>query len=555
MSSRPGKLRVALANAAWLLACLPGWLAFLAASRRVRRTQRRLMARLLRRNAATAYGREHQFAAVSSPEDFRTLPLTEYEDYLEAVSAIAAGRAEVLTSERVELLQPTSGSTAATKRIPYTRSLRREFQAAIEPWIASLYLAFPALLAGRHYWSISPSTPPPAEPAARVRTGFADDAEYLGAIQRWLARTLFAVPAELARVADREAFEYLTLLFLCREDNLRLISVWHPSFLTVLLQALPGRWTSLLRDLKSGTIDAALQLDPELRRQLSARLAPSPARARALAQIDTSAPDWPQVVWPALRVISCWSEGISEPWLTELAGYFPRAAIQGKGLTATEGIVSFPLGRSGRKACAIRSHYLEFLEPGSGRCRNAWEVEAGKVYSVVLTTGGGLYRYRLHDLVRVTGFFNQAPCLEFLARDNLVSDLVGEKLSAMHVEAALREVERSLGRRFEFALLAPVQVGPRAGYVLFVQPGAGLDTEFGSVARLLEEQLRCNYHYHHARNLSQLAPLRIFNIEKGAAASYRRHLTGRGIKAGDIKFQALSTDRQWASAFDGRYVA
>lgn len=39
-----------------------------------------------------------------------------------------------------------------------------------------------------------------------------------------------------------------------------------------------------------------------------------------------------------------------------------------------------------------------------------------------MPTDGGLYRYRLHDLVRVTGFYNQAPCLEFLGRDSLVSD-------------------------------------------------------------------------------------------------------------------------------------
>lgn len=554
MSRAPGKINVFLANLAWLLACIPGWVAFLFASRHVKKTQCRVLTRMLKRNSTTEFGRKYQFESISTPADFETLPLSEYEDYLDDIGAIKNGQTAVLTGDRVERLQPTSGSTAATKLIPYTRSLRREFKAAIDPWIASLYVAFPALLFGRHYWSISPSTPPPADPTAIVRIGFADDSEYLGAIQRFLARALFAVPEEISRVTNQGAFEYLTLLFLCREKNLRLISVWHPSFLTVLLKNLPGHFPTLLRDIETGTINSNFELDSDTSVKLASRLSPHPTRARELARIDTAAPGWPQAIWPRLRVVSCWTDGISEPWVSELAGYFHQAAIQGKGLTATEGIVTFPLGKSGQKVCAIRSHFLEFIDVTTEKIHHAWEVEAGKEYSLVLTTGGGLYRYRLHDLVRVTGFFYQTPCLDFLSRDNLVSDMVGEKLNARHVEECIRDIEKGFGHCFKFAMLAPFQDGDRAGYTLFVEADGSLDIDFERVARLLEEKLRRNYHYHHARNLSQLEPLRIFRIDEEAEASYRRHLIGRGMRAGDIKFQMLSPLRTWPNVFSGKYV-
>lgn len=554
MSNPPGKFRVFLANLAWLLACIPGWMAFLLASRNIKRTQWQLLARILKRNSATAFGREHHFESIATSEGFGALPLSEYDDYLDAIEAIKSGKPAILTRHPVEILQPTSGSTAATKLIPYTRALSKEFKAAIDPWIASLYLAFPSLLFGRHYWSISPSTPPPVDPDSLVRIGFADDSQYLGVIERMMTSVLFAVPQEISRVADQEAFEYLTLLFLCREKNLRLISVWHPSFLTVLLKALPGHFPALLRDIESGTINPGLRLDPGTRGKLVSHLSPRPARAGELSQIDTTVPDWPQAIWPRLRVISCWTDGVSEPWVSELAKYFPQAFIQGKGLAATEGIVTFPLGKTGQKVCAIRSHFLEFIDTATGKIHNAWEVEAGKEYSIVMTTGGGLYRYRLHDLVRVTGFFKQAPCLDFLSRDNMVSDLVGEKLSARHVEESIRRMEMTLGCGFEFAMLAPLHEGDRVGYVLFLKHDGGSELDFERVACLVEEELRRNYHYHHARNLSQLEPLRVFRIDSDATMNYRSHLIGKGMKAGDIKFQMLSTDCTWMNVFSGKYV-
>ena len=62
----------------------------------------------------------------------------------------------MLTADRVKLFQPTSGSSSATKLIPWTATLGREFRRGISPWLAALYRRKPALLGGTAYWSISP---------------------------------------------------------------------------------------------------------------------------------------------------------------------------------------------------------------------------------------------------------------------------------------------------------------------------------------------------------------------------------------------------------------
>ncbi|MEO6184545.1 MAG: GH3 auxin-responsive promoter family protein, partial [Verrucomicrobiota bacterium] len=60
------------------------------------------------------------------------------------------------------------------------------------------------------------------------------------------------VPSLVQRAASLETFRYATLLCLLRCRDLRLISVWHPSFLSLLLDALPSHWKNLLFDIEKG---------------------------------------------------------------------------------------------------------------------------------------------------------------------------------------------------------------------------------------------------------------------------------------------------------------
>ena len=123
-------------------------------------TQRALLAGLLRRNASTRYGRDHGFALIAGPDDFRrAVPLSRWDDYADDVGRIAAGEPGVLTTERVRLLEPSSGSTAAVKLIPYTASLKAEYQRGLLPWLHDLYTTHPGLRRGRSYWSVTPRPP------------------------------------------------------------------------------------------------------------------------------------------------------------------------------------------------------------------------------------------------------------------------------------------------------------------------------------------------------------------------------------------------------------
>jgi len=527
------------ANALWLAGCLREAGRFRWATRHVRREQERVLDTLLRTNADTTFGRRHRFASIRSVRDYQDcVPVRMYDDYREYLDGIAYGSPNVLTRERVRLFEPTSGSTSATKLIPYTPSLQAQFQRGIQAWIADLFLHHPALMRGQAYWSVSPVLFARRETHGGIPIGFEDDVEYVGGWKRRLVQAVMAAPRSLRSAPDLETFQRLTLVSLVRSANLRVISVWNPTFLSLLVGQLSSRGDELLRELggdrrRSDVLRAAL-------------------RARTAAECHAT-------LWPRLGLLSCWADGNAAEPAADLARLFPQAQVQAKGLIATEGFVSFPqTGREG-SVLAVRSHFMEFGPVDSNddsidrRPFTADELQRGRRYEVILSTGGGLYRYRLGDLVEVVGHLDECPLIRFVGRTACVSDWFGEKLNDAHVASVLRQALDSAGISVSFAMLACDRELTPPAYVLYVDTRAP-DEAVDRMGSAIDAGLRCNFHYDYARLLGQLGPLRVFRAE-AAAAAYLRVAVHAGQRAGDVKPVALDRRDGWSRRFRGRFVS
>lgn len=455
-------MRPLIANSLWLASCLPEAAAFWHATRNVKKAQHQVLRQILDRSL--------NFTNIRCVDEFQDR--VPYSDTPQA------------TTEPVLRRIPTSGTTGATKWIPYTALLHQEFQRGIAPWIVDLFQHNPGMLRGRSYWAISP--------VGETGTGFEDDTEYLGRARRFVASTL-AVPPSVRRIADIDGWRRSTLRHLMACRDLAFISVWHPSFLTLLVEGLSHD------------------------------------------DIERS--------WPNLRVISCWADGAATEPAWELARLFPQARIQPKGLIATEGFVSLPFWNRDGAGLAIRSHFFEFLN-GNDRPRLAHELTEGCEYSVVLTTSGGLYRYPLHDRVRVTGFENECPLLRFVGKENNVSDRFGEKVGELHVRAALADVHA------EFVLVAC----EGRSYVLYIEAAAKSDIELRAIGEKLEEALQRNPHYEYCRGLGQLEPLQVFRLSCNGHPRYLAAHQTRGRRLGNVKPTLLERDGGWSEVFEGKLV-
>ncbi|HEX7288556.1 MAG TPA: GH3 auxin-responsive promoter family protein [Candidatus Angelobacter sp.] len=543
-------------NSLWLAGCLTEAARFRDAVKRVESEQQALLKRLLTANAATEFGRAHGFSSIQSVREYQErVPLRDYEGFRELVDRISAGQPNVLTREPIRLLEPTGGSAGAAKLVPYTASLQREFQRAIRSWIADLFLHDPKLLSGQAYWSVSPATMADARTPSGIAIGFEDDSAYVGGWQRRLVQSAMAVPGALRGIRDMKAFQYLTLLYLVRSSRLKLISVWNPTFLSLLVDHLPEWGDELAHDLEHGTSRFAAALPEHLRRMLR----PQERRAAELrsALRLASAAERHASLWPELRLISCWTQANAATPAAHLKTLFPQASMQGKGLIATEGFVSFPVSGHADAALAVRSHFLEFLPAdSSGEVGDtpqlAHELERGQRYAVVLTTGGGLYRYLLEDLVEVTGHLDECPLVRFVGRLGKVSDWFGEKLNEAHVTEALQDAFRALAITPDFAMLACDTRRP-ASYVLYIDAAEPDEVLTRSAARI-DACLRSNFHYHYARELGQIAAVRVFRA-RAAAETYLLTAVEKGQRAGNVKPPALDKRDGWSSIFQGRFLS
>jgi hypothetical protein len=532
------ELLPAIANGAWVAGCLREYHRFKRALFSPADSQSTILRRLLSHHACSSYGQRHGFARLRNYADFaRHVPLLDYEQAEPWIRRTRQGEPAVLTRDPVLHLIPTSGSAGPCKLIPFTQGLQMDFNRALAPWIVDLFRQEPGLAFGPAYWSISPAIQLADAKDSVLPIGFDDDSQYLGGTRRRLVNCVMAAPSALRFVQDTAAFRHLTLLSLLQHRDLRLISVWHPSFLTLLLEALPRHWDELLRDMGQGSSRFSQALPENVRQSLHLR--PMPKRVTELAKAD---PIRAETIWPRLKVVSCWADGHASLAARELADRFPGTLIQPKGLLATEAIVTLPF--QGRHPVAVESHFFEFID-AAGEVRLVQDLGEGECYDVVVTTSGGLWRYRLYDRVEVTGFVGRTPSLRFLGRSGSVSDRFGEKLSEAFVGETLRSTLATLQRVPCFAMLAPERGEGVWRYLLFADVFVP-----DEVVSRVEEGLRCNPHYDLCRQLGQLDELASVQVDGDAYAAFVAREMEHGRRLGEIKPVALSARENWSKWFE-----
>lgn len=458
--------------------------------------QERKLLQILDRSSNTEFGRKLSFKEIKSVEAFQaSVPLTSGEDFSPLVQSEAAGKGGRLFYQQPILFEETSGTCSGRKLVGYTRESIEDFRKACLPWLNSLLQAYPSLLEGPWYFAMSFSQ----RSEARTSGGFsigADDAFYFGKDLGTIIRDNFVYPKY--PFSDFNSWKRSTLKSLIEEENLRLISVWSPSFLLVLIESMREELGFL--DLNASRNDAVLR----------------GLRLKNLRHI-----------WPNLALISCWSDGPSKVLAENLKTYLPDVPIQGKGLLATEGAVSVPLPGASAPVLACDSGFYEFVDE-AGEVFWGDKLKIGREYKVVMTNHSGLYRYSLGDRIQVKGFLKNTPCFEFVGREN-TSDLCGEKLSDVFVGRVLKDV---VGGRL--AIVYPSQ----NRYVALVEAEGLEREEYARITDELDGAFSTNPHYSYARSLGQLEKVTVASV-----LNLRQRLIdfelSRGQRLGDVKQVSL----------------
>lgn len=131
--------------------------AFLRALDQPRATQDAVLRDIVARTSRTEYGRAHRADANDDYNYFAAkLPVVTYDELLPWIERQIEREDAQLVDEPVLFYECTSGSTAPSKMIPYTRALRRSFHRMFEVWLEDILRRGPRLDRGTAYISVSP---------------------------------------------------------------------------------------------------------------------------------------------------------------------------------------------------------------------------------------------------------------------------------------------------------------------------------------------------------------------------------------------------------------
>jgi auxin responsive GH3 family protein len=180
---------------------------------------------------------------------------------------------------------------------------------------------------------------------------------------------------------------------------------------------------------------------------------PDPELASFVIQ-ECSNENWEGIItriWPNTKYLDVIVTGAMAqyiPTLNYYSGGLPLACTMYASSECYFGLNLNPMCKPSEVSYTIMPNmaYFEFLPHGSGSTRivDLADVEVGKEYELVITTYAGLYRYRVGDILRVTGFHNSAPQFHFVRRKNVLLSIDSDKTDESELQRAVENASKLL---------------------------------------------------------------------------------------------------------------
>lgn len=482
----------------------------------------------------TVFGLAHAFSACGSARDWVSqfryrVPLSVYADYEDYVAQIAAGGTQVLTAEPVLFFARTAGTTARPKLIPRTRrSQRGHISLVVIAEQAVIDRRAPGARAVRRGINLMSLAGPTFASGSAVAATSGPNAG-MQRIRKQIP-SLYLSPVAAFEVAHQSTALYLHALFGLRHRDALFIETPFAPKIVGWVGSMEQHQAALVADLRHGTLSEHLVLTREERSRLARDLRPDPDRADEVAAAFREGPKgvlhrlWPGMVY--IKTIASGSFAVSLPRLEYLAG--PGIAIQSTAYAASEGVIGINLATDGSShyALAVGTAYFEFIpisnvDDTNPRTCTLEELTVGDEYELVMTTWSGFSRYRLGDIVRVTGWRGEAPVMEMLYRRGTILNLVGDKTTELQthraITATLRRWLGATNALKDYSVAACFE-GNVAQYTFYVELAEELSAADPTAAEaILDQELTiANPFYHcNGREPERMAPARLRIVRSG----------------------------------------
>ena len=524
--------------------------ALLDASAAPREAQWSALSRILAANAETAFGRQHDFAKIGDVDAFRSaVPVQSYEDLRPLIARQELTGERCLTQAQPVFFHRTSGTTGVPKDIPITQPGLDQIKQHQKIFAYAVSRGSNALR-GKMF-TVSGQAVEGTMPGG---TPYGSASGLLYQSQSGLVRSRYVLPPACSDIPDYSARYLAMATFGVAEAAVTGAATANPSTLVRLLGVINEQPETILRAIADGRLPDAVINHMSGQQTLK----PNRPRAQALTQkLSATGKLTYADIWPDLEAVMTWTGGSCGVSLRSLAPSMPagvRTVELGYVASEVQGTINIDATRNTCLPTLVDTFFefaeREAWEDGAADFLSLHELEEGADYHVFVTTTDGLYRYAMHDIVRVTGRLNQTPILEFLQKGKGVTSITGEKLYEAQVLDAVTTALADRGIEADFFIMLGDQES--AGYTLYVE-SAPADTDPDLTADIETRLRTINIEYDAKRASERLAPLKVCWLRDGAGAAYRADRVAGGQR--DAQFKYLHLQYAHDCAFDfGAYA-
>ncbi|XP_044508054.1 probable indole-3-acetic acid-amido synthetase GH3.1 [Mangifera indica] len=526
--------------------------------------QETVLAEILSRNAEVEYLKRFKLDGATDRETFKSkLPMITYEDLQCEIQRIANGdRSPILSAHPISEFLTSSGTSAGERKLMPTIQEeldRRQLLYSLLMPVMNLYV--PGLDKGKglYFLFVKSETKTPGGLLARpVLTSYYKSAHFKARL--YDPFMVYTSPNETILCAD--SFQSMYSQMLCglleRQQVLRLGAVFASGLLRA-IRFLQLHWQTLADDIETGALNQRIA-DPIIRDCIRKILKPDRELAEFIRN-ECSKENWEGIItriWANSKYLDVIVTGAMAQYIPTLdyySGGLPLACTMYASSECYFGLNLNPMCKPSEVSYTIMPNmaYFEFLPQESSsagltrdpppKLVDLADVEVGKEYELVITTYAGLYRYRVGDILRVTGFHNSAPQFHFVRRKNVLLSIDSDKTDEAELQAAVQNASQLL-REFnasvvEYTSYADTKTIP-GHYVicweLLVKDSANSPTKevLNQCCLAMEESLNSVYRQGRVADNS-IGPLEIRVVRNGTFEELMDYAISRGASINQYK--------------------
>jgi hypothetical protein len=308
---------------------------YIIASHNPEKAQLQWLMQFITERKETALGKDFEFSQIQSISDFSKLPITEYDIYRGYAERAANGERDVIAKGTPVYIVLTSGTTGNNKMFPMNKGNFWNFiyNGVFLPAV-TWGDRFPGRLHLRRQMICWVKPNVTKHDKSGLRMGAFSG--YFDMNMALLTTPLIAFQYYL----DENVMIYIHAVFGLLHEDVEVVMLNFVSLARSFFFILETRWKEIVEDIRTGTLNARLDISPELRRGLQKNIWADPARAAALSKEFEQGFDniIPRILPQVDLIMMVVSGTLQTPSLTLQRKYFPSVPVVSGQHSGSEGL-------------------------------------------------------------------------------------------------------------------------------------------------------------------------------------------------------------------------